>query len=136
MKTIFFYGLFMDDDLLREKGFHPTTGKIAFAEGYGLRIGERATLIKSESERSYGIVMNLSEEEAESLYSGPSVSEYVPEQVEVTELNGTTCKVTSYNLPISKLSGSNREYAKSLSVAAQKMGLPQTYINEILTWAE
>ena len=120
----------------RGKGFHPSEGKIAFVEGYGLRIGARATLVKSASERSYGIVMALSEEEAESLYSGPSVSEYVPEQIEVTELTGATYNVTVYNLPISKLSGSNTEYAKALAVAARKMGLPQTYVQEILTWVQ
>lgn len=136
LKTIFFYGLFMDGDLLRKKGLHPTQGKIAFAQGYGLRIGERATLVKSESERSYGIIMNLSEEESENLYSDPSVSDYIAEQIEATELNGASYKVTCYNLPISKLSGSNKEYAKSLSIVAQKLGLPQTYVSEILTWAK
>ncbi|MFQ5688610.1 MAG: gamma-glutamylcyclotransferase family protein [Candidatus Scalindua sp.] len=136
MKPIFFYGLFMDDELLREKGFNPTFGKIAYVDGYGLRIGERATLVKSEGERSYGLVMELREEELEQLYSDSSVSDYVPELVEATDLNGAIANVYSYNLPISKLSGSNKSYAKSLSVVAQKKGLPQNYINEILTWAK
>lgn len=136
MKAIFFYGLFMDIDLLKGKGFTPTAEKLAYAEGYGLRIGERATLVKAEFERAYGIVMNLSEEEAETLYSGPGVSEYVPEEIYVTEAIGVRYKATVYNLPTSKLTGSNEEYAKSLCVAAKKMGLPETYINEILSWAE
>ena len=136
MKSVFFYGLFMDDDILRSKGFHPSDGKIAVAKGYGLRIGEKATLVQSSSECSYGIVMKLSEEEINSLYSAPGVSEYVPEQIEVTGQNGSTYKVICYNLPLSKLSGSNMEYAKSLSIAARKMGLPDTYVSQILAWAE
>ena len=126
----------MDDDILRSKGFHPSDGNIAVAKGYGLRIGEKATLVQSSSECSYGIVMKLSEEEINSLYSAPGVSEYVPEQIEVTGQNGSTYKVICYNLPLSKLSGSNREYAKSLSIAARKMGLPDTYVSQILAWAE
>ena len=77
----------MDDDLLKEKGFHPSNGKIAFAKGYDLRIGEKAALVQSASESSYGIVMSLSEEEIDKLYSAPGVSEYVPEHIEVTEQN-------------------------------------------------
>lgn len=135
MKLIFFYGLFMDDELLKEKGFNPTLGNVAFVDGYGLRIGERATLVKSENERSYGVVMGLSEEELEKLYSDPSVSDYIPELVEATELNGNTSKVTSYNLPAAMLSGSNSGYADLLSDTAQKVGLPKPYIQEIRTWA-
>lgn len=136
MKSVFFYGLFMDDDLLKEKGFHPSNGKIAFAKGYGLRIGEKAALVQSASESSYGIVMSLNEAEIDKLYSAPGVSEYLPEHIEVTEQNGNTYKVLCYNLPLSKLSGSNKEYAKSLSEAAKKMGLPKTYIDQILSQAE
>ena len=126
----------MDVDLLKGKGFHPSNVKIAFAKDYGLKIGEKATLVKSASECSYGVVMNLTEEEIERLYSAPGVSEYLPEHIEVTEQNGNTCRVLCYNLPLSKLSGSNKEYAKSLAVAARKMGLPKIYINQILSWAE
>ena len=136
MKPIFFYGLFMDDELLRGKGFNPTLGKVAFVDGYGLRIGTRATLVKSENERSYGLIMNLSEEEIGELYSDPSVADYIPESVEAMDLNGATCKVTSYNLPISKLSGSNKGYAKALLIAAQKVGLPKSHIKEIQTWTK
>ena len=134
MKSVFFYGLFMDEELLISKGFHPSNKRLAFAKGYGLRIGEKATLVKSASESSYGIVMDLSENEIERLYSAPGVSDYLPEQTEVTDKAGNSYKVLCYILPVSRLSGSNKEYAKSLSVVAQKMGLPQTYIEQIMTW--
>ena len=136
MKSVFFYGLFMDEDLLIGKGFHPSNRKLAFANGYGLRIGEKATLVKSLSESSYGIVMDLSENEIERLYSAPGVSDYVPERIEVTDEDGKNYMVQCYNLPVFKLTGSNREYAKSLSIAAQKMGLPKSYIKQLLTWVK
>ena len=136
MRKIFFYGLFMDEEILKTKGIHPTLGKIASAIGYGLRIGERATLVKSDSEHCYGIVMALSENDLCSLYSNPEVSEYIREQLEVCELSGQAYIATTYILPASKLSGSNRDYAKALSVIATKKGLPQTYIDEILGWAK
>lgn len=136
MKAVFFYGLFMDADLLKGKSFHPAGGTVAFAKGYGLRIGEKSTLVPSASETVYGIVMSLAEEEIEKLYSEPGVSQYRPEYIEVTEQNGKTYKALCYILPKSKLSGSNEEYAASLVVAAEKMGLPATYINQIYSRAE
>jgi hypothetical protein len=33
MESVFFYGLFMDEDLLIGKGFHPSNKKLAFAIG-------------------------------------------------------------------------------------------------------
>ena len=125
MKSVFFYGLFMDEYLLIGKGFHPSNRKLAFANGYGLRIGEKATLVKSVSESSYGIVMDLSEDEIDRLYSASGVSDYVPEQIEVTDKDGNTYKVQCYNLPVSKLTGSNREVHKVIICRRSKNGITQ-----------
>ena len=62
MKPVFFYGLFMDETLLREKGFQPTSPELGYIEHYALRIGERATLVKIVGQRAYGAIMGLSEE--------------------------------------------------------------------------
>ena len=136
MTPVFFYGLFMDAALLREKGLHPTAGKIAWADGYGLRIGARATLVRAESERAYGVVASLTRDELDRLYSGPGVSEYLPEQLEVCDQSGGKTTVLCYNLPLSKLAGSNPEYAKALAVAAEKCGMPASYVEEILSWTK
>ena len=37
MRPVFFYGLFMDMDFLKGKGFAPTTSTLAYADGFGLR---------------------------------------------------------------------------------------------------
>jgi hypothetical protein len=134
MKSVFFYGLFMDGDLLKEKGLNPSAAEIAYVTGYGLRIGERATLMQSSHERSYGSVIQLDEEEIEKLYGDKSVEDYVPQEVTVIDTNGSTLAVVFYILPMSKLSGQNKEYAKSLSVVARKIGLPEEYIDEIEKW--
>ncbi|MGI9305084.1 MAG: hypothetical protein ACR2RB_20615 [Gammaproteobacteria bacterium] len=54
--NVFFYGLFMDMDLLREQGLQPDDPRQARLDGYGLRIGERATLVASQREQVFGIV--------------------------------------------------------------------------------
>ena len=51
---IFFYGLFMDESLLVSKGVQPTEPTTGYVEGYGLQIGERATLLPEANSRAYG----------------------------------------------------------------------------------
>jgi len=41
----FFYGPFMDEELLRGKGFEPKGGEIAAIDGLAFRIGQRAALV-------------------------------------------------------------------------------------------
>ena len=134
MKSVFFYGLFMDENLLKEKGLNPLNSKLAHVVGYGFRIGERATLVKSVHERSYGSVMQLSEEKLNVLYGDEGVLDYVPEEVTATDTKGTNLSAVSYILPMEKLSGKNREYAKALVIVARNIGLPEEYLREIETW--
>ena len=134
MKSVFFYGLFMDKDLLNEKGFNPSSPTLAHIKGYGLRIGERATLVKSEGECAYGLIMSLEEEELDILYGENSVSDYIPENLTATNSNNENIHVTSYNLPLEKLTGENKEYARSLAIVARRVGLPSEYLVEIEKW--
>ena len=48
---VFFYGLFMDVDLLRENGVVPKNPRRGFAPNFALCIGQRATLVPSEGAR-------------------------------------------------------------------------------------
>ncbi len=136
MNSIFFYGLFMDGDLLREKGLHPANHKLAHVAGYGLRIGQRATLELSQYERAFGSVMDLGSEELGVLYGEKSVADYVPEQLVAIDMRGKSLEVTSYILPMKLVSGSNSEYARLLALSARKIGLPDDYITEIETWIQ
>ena len=134
MKSVFFYGLFMDKDILKDKGLNPTGSSVVCLADYGLRIGERATLEHSKDERTFGSVMQLSRDELEKLYADKSVMDYVPQQVVVTEVDGESMAAISYILPMENVSGSNSAYAKSLALAAKKIGLPEDYIREIEAW--
>jgi hypothetical protein len=125
----------MDEVILKEMGIYPSNVSLAHIEGYGLRIGERATLVESENEIVYGVVMSLNDEDVESLYSAESVSDYIRECLVEIDSKNEPLAVISYNLPLGKLSGQNKEYAKSLSLVAEKIGLPSEYVREIEKWA-
>lgn len=136
MKTrvnVFFYGLFMDADLLRSKGLHPSNVRTASVDGLRLHIGQRATLISEPNGLVYGVVMELTHDEIDQLYAEPSVSSYRPEPVVVSLGDGSQTPALSFILPNSSDRGSpNPEYAAKLRELGRRIGLPSTYVEKII----
>lgn len=129
---VFFYGLFMDDDLLRSKGIVPMNPRPASIEGFGLRIGKRATLIPARHEHSYGMVMRLTYEELKTLYSGPGLEHYRPEALPCTTLSGEQVCALCYNLPNAPAPDEvNEEYAGQLRRVLAKLGFPLEYVERV-----
>ena len=128
---VFFYGLFMDRCLLATRGIEPSEVKNGFVAGYALRIGERATLVRHSDSRAYGVMMDIAADEAAELYAEESVADYLPEPVTVELTDGTKVQATCYNLPGDIVTGANSEYAESLLVVATKLGLPESYLDQI-----
>lgn len=133
MNRIFFYGLFMDASQLREKGLHPTLIGPAELPGYQIHIGNRASLIPNPQSTSYGMLIDLPNEEATTLYSAPDVSDYCPDGVSAILLNDRTVQTSlCYNLPPDKLgAGTNPEYAERLAALVLELGFPPAYASEI-----
>ncbi len=129
--NLFFYGLFMDGAVLTRKGVSPTHSVIGYVDGLALRIGERATLVHSNGARAHGVMMTISSGEVHALYAEPSVSDYVPEPVTVHVSDGRTVEAICYNLPITKVTGTNKDYASALMQLATRLGFPETYLDEI-----
>jgi Gamma-glutamyl cyclotransferase, AIG2-like len=126
---VFFYGLFMDQDLLRAKGFEPEGVELASVTGFVLRIGMRAALVPEPSGRVFGSVMSLTLSELEQLYSEPSLQEYRPQAVLAHLEKGGVIAALCYNLLKPPLPNEhNPDYAAKLRVVAQKVGLPADYV--------
>ncbi len=128
---VFFYGLFMDESLLATKGIEPSEVNLGFVDGYGLLIGERATLVRRQDGRAYGAMMDIAPSEATELYAEDSVADYLPEPVTVELMDGTQVEATCYNLPSDKVTGANKDYANSLLDVATKLGFPDSYLDQI-----
>jgi len=137
MSTIFFYGLFMDQALLEERGLNPSPIGSATLSDYKIHIGSRATLVPSAGSTAYGIVMKLPAEEAKSLYAEPSVRDYRPEPVRVHLIDTSEAVETlCYNLPgDAAVSGTNSMYARQLSRLALELGFDPEYADEISRFA-
>ena len=125
----FFYGLFMDADLLRESGVAPMSPRRAHVDGYALRIGQRATLVPSAGARAYGMLISLTHAELDRLYGGPGLEQYRPEAVLVHPFDGPPTPALCYNLPAAPPPHEgNPDYAARLRRALQRLGFPPEYV--------
>lgn len=125
----FFYGLFMDARILRDRGVAPENPRPAMVEGFALRIGERATLIPSPSDRAYGMVMAVTRGELERLYSAPGLEPYRPEAVLALCLEkGGAVAALCYNLLVPPRGDErNLDYALQLQRLLRDLGFPADY---------
>lgn len=129
---VFFYGLFMDHELLRDRGMRPSEIRLAVVIGLALRIGARAALVPLAEGQVYGLLMKLSPAELEQLYSDASVRAYRPEPVRAVTTDGTIVTAQCYNLPQPPAPEErNPEYAGKLRDVARRVGLPSDYIASI-----
>jgi Gamma-glutamyl cyclotransferase, AIG2-like len=134
MRTIdvFFYGLFIDEDLLRAKGVRVTAMRPASVQGFELRIGNRATLVLKKSSRVFGMVASLTHAELERLYSESSVQAYRPEALLTQLANGETIAALCFNLVEPPAPDErNPEYAAKLRALAERLKFPRDYVASI-----
>lgn len=132
MLDVFFYGLFMDEALLREKGFHPQNRRMAFLENFSLVVGARASLVPSQGSRVYGVLFSLDQGELNMLYSDESVSAYRPENVIANLADGSAVPALCYNLPTPPADEErNPHYVSKLRNLAEEIGLPPSYVSSI-----
>jgi hypothetical protein len=129
---VFFYGLFMDDALLREKGMNPVNRRMASVENFSLVIGVRATLVPCEGRTVYGVLFSLTHSEVDALYSEASVNVYRPEAVCAQLVDESVTPALCFNLPVPPSAGErNTQYASKLRELAERIGLPPSYVSSI-----
>ena len=130
--AVFFYGLFMDDSLLRQKGVTPRDGRCASVQGFSLVIGARATLVPLSSGTVHGVLCRLTHAEIDALYSDASVDVYRPEAVLAHLEDGTLVPALCFNLPLPPSPDEhNADYAARLRRLAERIGLPPEYVSSI-----
>jgi hypothetical protein len=130
--SVFFYGLFMDDALLREKGLNPKDRRVASVENFCLVIGNRATLVPCASHTAHGVLFSLTHTEVDALYEEASVSAYRPEAVNARLADGSVIPALCFNLPVPPSSTErNPQYASKLRELAARIGLPANYVSSI-----
>lgn len=129
---VFFYGMFMDDALLRAKGLNPVNRRTALVENFSMVIGARGTLVPDPGSTVHGVLFSLTHAEVDALYSEDSVSVYRPEAVFAQLADGSIIPALCFNLPVTPSADErNPEYVAKLRKLAERIGLPLSYVSAI-----
>ncbi len=128
----FFYGLFMDSDILSENQIVPERPRRAYVDDYALCIGQKATLVPRDGARAYGMIFALSYAELAKLYAAPGLEQYQPEAVIAHVMRGQAIPALCYNLcQAPGPDEANAEYATRLRAALGKLEFPADYIASV-----
>ena len=128
----FFYGLFMDAQVLHQAGTQPTNFRRAYVSDFALRIGRRATLVPSPGDRAYGMLISLTHAELDRLYGAPGLETYRPEAVIACPFEGEPTPALCYNLvQAPEPHERNPEYAMRLKDVLEKLGFPVEYTESV-----
>src|SRR5689334_24481865 len=128
-RDVFFYGLFMDEAVLRTKGINPLRPRRAVVPGRRLRIGRRALLVPQFGQQAFGMVFALTDREIESLYAEPGLELYHPQSVVAVFEDVTFAAVTTLNLSeVDSTPQVNAEYATKLRLIFERLGFPADQI--------
>lgn len=125
----FFYGLYMDEGVLRDKGVEPRHPRKAVVPGYCTRIGARAALVPRFGGQAFGMVFDVTHAELQRLYSGAGLDLYRAESVLAFFADGSCAPVATYNLVEPPAPGEgNAAYAAKLRGVLERLGLPAEYL--------
>ncbi len=128
---IFFYGSFMDLEVLRTLGVVPRTFETAELKHWNISFRPLATLVRSEENSVYGIVAEMSRTDVETLYSRDDMKHYRAIDVTVETERDKHVPVQCY---ISKRGTGQKpsvEYLQRVIHAAENLGFPPAYLAKL-----
>ena len=122
---VFFYGLYMDETILKSKNVNPRNQRKGVVRGFKLRIGKMATLLRNNNGEAHGLIYSLTHSEIDLLYKGSGLTDYVPEALLVETDDNKTIPALCCNLLTPPRSGEqNREYHEKLIQCMNRYNLP------------
>lgn len=125
LHDVFFYGLYMDPKLLRAKGVSARNPRKAQVEGYRLRVGKHATLLREKACVAHGMLYALTHNEIDKLYWSIGLNNYVPEALSVVTENQEQISALCCNLLLPPEEQEEiPQYLARLKYCMAKLGLP------------
>jgi hypothetical protein len=130
----FFYGSYMNFDVLREVDLVPETWEVARLAGFDVRIEPRANLVRSDGSTVYGIVATTTHDELDRLYAHAQDvlgETYLPEAVLVETLEAKHRPALCYICPAMEPRPADAAYVERILQPAREFGFPAWYIQRI-----
>jgi hypothetical protein len=130
----FFYGSYMNHEVLNEVNLVPERWEAARLSGFDIVIRPRANLIRSAEHCVYGIVATATHRELERLYAHARdvLGEvYQPEAVLVETLDEKWRPALCYLAPAMEPKPATADYVERIAVPARAFGFPEWYVQRI-----
>jgi hypothetical protein len=134
---VFFYGLYMDFEVLRRFSDIPEVWETARLSGYDFRIASWGYLARSERDTVYGTLVGVTHEELARLYD-PSTNglpvEYFPEPVLVETADGRWVAALCYISSDAPEGPVNADYVGKMVALTKRLEFPQWYTEHIASY--
>ena len=130
----FFYGSYINLDVLKEVGFAPEQWDVARLSGYDIRIEPRANLIRADQHCVYGIVATATHAELNRLYAHAKDvlgETYLPQAVLVETMDGKWRPAFCYLAPAMEPRPAANDYIDRIAGPARQYGFPEWYVRRI-----
>lgn len=130
----FFYGSYMNFDVLSEVQYTPRKWETARLSGFQILILPRANLVRSDQHSVYGIVATGTHAELGRLYAHARDvlgETYVPEAVLAETGEGKFRLALCYICPQMAPRAASIDYVDRIVISARKYGFPNWYIQHL-----
>lgn len=126
---VFFYGSFINREVLASSGFVPGRVEVARLYGFDIRVETLATLVRSDQHCVYGIVCEATHPELRNLYGQDWLGgAYLPEAVLVKVGGGLVAPALCYIAPTRPPARPAADYLDRITGPARQYGFPDWYI--------
>lgn len=131
---VFFYGTYINFDVLNEAGIYERPFQAARLAGYRLEIGPLANLVPDDASQVFGIVTRLTHRELDHLYLGHARElggVYLPEAVLVSNVRNNLIPVLCYISHDMEWADAAPDYVDRIAGPAREYGFPADYVAHI-----
>lgn len=128
---IYFYGSFINREVLAEGGFSADNVTVARLDGFDVVRRPLVTLVPSERGAVYGILAQATHAEIDRLYGQPWVKAYRPEAVAVRTGDGGLYPAVCYIAPGPTEVPPFPNYLDRILGAARELGFPEWYVKRL-----
>lgn len=134
---VFFYGSYMNFDVLREVDLVPRQWEVATLSGFDISIRPRANLIRSDEHRVFGVAATATHGELRRLYAHAEDvlgETYLPQAVLIETLDGRWRPALCYLAPDMEPRVATTDYVDRILLPAKELGFPGWYIDRLASF--
>ncbi|MFZ5747153.1 MAG: gamma-glutamylcyclotransferase family protein [Pseudomonadota bacterium] len=132
---VFFYGSYINLDVLKEVDLIPAHWETAVLSGFDLVIAPRANLQRSSGQAAFGVLATATHAELDRLYvdhaKGVLGEIYLPEAVLTSDMSGNLRPALTYIAPSMEPRSAERDYVERIAQPAELYGFPDWYVEKI-----